>query len=226
MTRKHEQCIRTIAAHRSEGSFQIGGLKDVITLERHTQRLHGTVYHAIPPCGDSWMRRLIKTASSGKIGDHLFEELEPLRIRFSRRGRQPSDVPSWSCKTRDKPKGDRIANVDHDHRDCARCLLRSPRRGRGYRHDHVHLEADQLTSKSVVVTGATSAPPVLNGDVLPFDIAELTQSLAERFVRRARRDSEITDAHNPLARRLRGGGERQEEDAEGDRADERPSANH
>jgi hypothetical protein len=77
-------------------------------------------------------------------------------------------------------------------------------------HDDVHRDADDLGGEFRKALSLAAAPPPFNDDVLPFDVAEITQPLSERVgagggLWRGSRDER--DPRDPSGR-LRLGGER------------------
>ena len=89
-------------------------------------------------------------------------------------------LPPGRARLATKPSRHRINNARHDDGDRPRRLLRRLDRGRGVRHDDVHLEVDQLGRQIWEPAVLTLGPSGLDGEVLPFNIAQVAQALAER----------------------------------------------
>src|SRR4029450_12023613 len=83
-------------------------------------------------------------------------------------------------RAHDKGERYRVGDDRHHDGDRGRRLLGS-QGGLAGRDDDVHLEADQLGGEVWEPFDSSLRPPVLDGYVSPFDIAELAESLLERF---------------------------------------------
>src|SRR5262249_61617920 len=104
------------------------------------------------------------------------------------------------------------ASADEDDRNAGGRRLRGPRGGRtSDGDDQVDAESDQLLRQAwqplVVVVG----PPVLDGEIPPFDVAEVPEPLSERLVvrlpARRRLGRQVPDPSRLRPRRLRLGGQ-------------------
>src|SRR5262245_37284633 len=85
------------------------------------------------------------------------------------------DIPSRSSKTFYDPEPHRVGDDRHDDWDCAGSLL-DGNGSLGTRNDDVYLETDQVGGKTRQRFESPLCPPVLDGDVSPFDIATLAES--------------------------------------------------
>src|SRR5262249_17330150 len=111
------------------------------------------------------------------------------------------------------------------------CTRRVPyHSGRWPRSDNqINVQPDQFRDEIRVPFSLALGEPVLDGDILVSDPAEVAQALFERLdVRRGGRRGptpQIPDLGD-LLRLLRLGGERRSEEAASDHAKERPSLHH
>ncbi len=110
----------------------------------------------------------------------LPEQFQSLSLQVRRNRGQSSEISTRPSEARDKTRSDGVANGRHDKRDSHHRSLDRERRGRTGRDDNVHIERDELGNefrKSLILS---FRPSVLDDDVSTLDVAEVTQSLAER----------------------------------------------
>src|SRR6266849_3930009 len=103
-----------------------------------------------------------------------------LSMRLVILGCEPGGIPARSGEARDETEPYGVGDDRHDDRDCGRRLLG----GHGClaaRDDDVHLQADQVGGEAWDPFVSSLRPPVLDADVLPFDVAKLAEPLLERF---------------------------------------------
>jgi hypothetical protein len=112
----------------------------------------------------------------------------------------PVIFPPGRARLAARPAPHRIADADHDDGDGGRRLLGRVRRRRAVGRDQIDRAAHQLRRGRRQPIRRPLAVAVLIGDVLPFDVAELAQSLSEGLPHR--RIVEDTNARH-LRRLLR-----------------------
>ena len=108
---------------------------------------------------------------------------------------------------------------------CLAALVAAP----PHRHNDVHLEANQISREGRVSVVIALGPSGLDGDVPTFDVAQLAETLAERFEAaqsyRVGGIARIYVTHPGYLPRLRLGSERPNEDADGEN-DREPDQPH
>ena len=109
----------------------------------------------------------------------LLEEFEVLANEFRTIGGVPGDVAARVRRAANQPKRDGIADADHDYGDRSRRVMGSLGRRRDWRHDQVNLEAHQVSGELRQAIEFALRPPVLDDDILAFDVAELAKTLAK-----------------------------------------------
>jgi hypothetical protein len=124
--------------------------------------------------------------------------------------RQPGDIAAGSREALDEPVGDRIADGRNDDGNGGRGAFGGERRQGARRHDHIDVQPDELCRARSEPFGLAVGIPVLDHEVAPFDVAEITEPLAEG-VTVSRIDVEVQDQIADPGRLLRRGGERRNE---------------
>src|SRR5262249_35605403 len=135
-------------------------------------------------------------------GNDLFQQLQPLSGQLAGKVRQPCDISAGPRETRDQP-GPYGVRVDwHDDRYRAGGTL--GRLHGAYPGDNdVHLEANEVGGESRESFVSSLRPAVLNADVSSLVVAEITQTLPERFDQGVGRRAGAEDADPVHLPRLR-----------------------
>src|SRR5439155_17916234 len=95
-------------------------------------------------------------------------------------GSQPRDVPTRPRQTRYESGLDRIhADLGHDDRDRACRFHGRKRRWLTRCHDDIDWQTHEFRGKEGKLFCIAACVPVLDSDVLPVDIAAVTQTLLE-----------------------------------------------
>ena len=132
-------------------------------------------------------------------------------------------MPPWPGEARDKPLLNGIGHPRKHDRDRRGSLLGSARTPRRRDDDDLHLEPDQLGHESGEPFGLPLRPSVFDDDVLALHPAQRTQPLPKGVeevpVHGSRAGLDKAYAWH-LPRRLRVGGARRAEEAEGEGGDE------
>jgi hypothetical protein len=103
-----------------------------------------------------------------------------------------------------------------------RVLLDRPDRRSGPRHDQIDLQTNQVLCEGGESVDPSVCRPVLDGDALALDPAEILQGLEEGGISVACRAVVEVPDERRLSRRLRLGGERRGEEAQGARDEGAP----
>ena len=91
--------------------------------------------------------------------------------------RQPRDVPTRARKAGDESDPDWIGGVGHDDGDRPRHLLDNVH-ATG-RDEDIDLESDKLLGQFEVLVQSPCRVSLLNEDVFPLDVSQLSQPLAK-----------------------------------------------
>src|SRR5215813_3110719 len=138
-------------------------------------------------------------------GDHLFQQLQPLRFELGSARGEPCDVPARTCQIRHYANAEGVANGTHD--DGYRCggLLRREHGVGPPRENGVYVEADEVFRQFGKSLVAPLGVAVLEANVLTLDIPEIIESLSKRVNGRPRLDRKDTDRdYSPLLLGARG----------------------
>src|SRR5574337_2226370 len=179
----------------------------------------------------SWIGWNPQDAHPGDRGDGFLEQLQLFGAQVRGEEGEPRDVPAWPRQVPDETGSHGIGNDHHDNGERLRRVLGREGRWRRMRNNDVNLEAHQFSREVCKPLGLPCSPSVLHREILPLDMAKLTQPLPEglySFGRDANggRPAEQKPDSRDLGRLLRFGGERCGEQAPGQSADERPAADH
>src|SRR5262249_28344309 len=159
--------------------------------------------------------------------ESFLEQLKSFSAQVRRHSGHPSNVAPRFSQAGDVAGPDWITMQPEDNGNGGRRSLDSTRlRGRR-RNDDVHVEADQLGGKLRQSLGLALGIAVLDDDGLPLDVAQLSQTLAERLISGGvhRRDAhcENPDArHFPSLLRLDGEWRNRDTDHEDNRDPDPP----
>src|SRR5262249_26323518 len=154
------------------------------------------------------IRGVEEDGDARQSGNHLLQQLQPLRLKLGRAQGAPRDVRAWTCQIRHYATVDGVADGPHDNGYRRGGLLRGEHGFGPQSKNDVHIEADEVVrqvGKSLVVSLSVA---VLEANVLTLDISEIIESLSKRFDRRPRLDRQDTDRDYFPSRLLRTCGER------------------
>src|SRR5262249_49968397 len=134
---------------------------------------------------------------------------------------KPCAVPPGMSQALDQAYLDRVERHAHHHNgDRGGRLLGSQDHRVSDRHDDVNVATDEVSRQLWEEGDVPCRIAVLQDDVLPLDVSQLTQALLQGFVTAPLPDLLRTPGENPNAiafsRLLCYGGERRHEDAEGE----------
>jgi len=121
----------------------------------------------------------------GEIGDarhggkRLAQELQPLAAKVGTNHGIAGDIAARTSEARHQACAHRIGHADHHDRDCRRRRLGCFRWRRAVGRNKIDRSADEFAHRAHEAIGHALAVAVFVVDTLPFDVAELTQSLAE-----------------------------------------------
>jgi hypothetical protein len=133
------------------------------------------------------------------------EQREPFPGDLGRQPRQACDVPTWPRQAGDKPFGDGIPEANHDDRHRSSNLSNRLKRWRCVHNNHVDGKANQFGRKLRQSPNLPARESELDGNVLPFDVPELTQPLPKGvdFCRGSAVEQEPDPIHLPGLRHRR-----------------------
>jgi hypothetical protein len=117
------------------------------------------------------------------IRERVLQDLEQLGVQTEARGTgHPGDVPFRATDIRHQPDLDGIAvEQDRDHRDGRVGRLRHNACVDRAGHDAFDAKVNQLGGVDRVQILVAPGPPILDRDVLIFDVAQLAQPVPERI---------------------------------------------
>src|SRR5262249_23726974 len=141
-------------------------------------------------------------------GDHLFQQLQPLRLELGSARGQSCDVPARTCQIRHYANAEGVANGAHDDGYRRGGLLRGEHGVGTPRENDVYVEADELIRQLGKSLVAPLSVAVLEANVLTLDIPEIMESSSECVDGRPGLDRQDTDRDYFPSCPLRTGGER------------------
>src|SRR3990172_7257216 len=175
--RDHDDGLNVCLRCYLERGVEVVPLPDLQGLKLYAQRAGGTLDF---PKFRIRMIRVPEDTHPGNPGRHLFEECQSLSRQLVKYECHPRDVSTRAREARHEPHLDRIVTDPHDDWDRSDRLLG----GRGHvsteREDDVGLQAYQISGEIGEPLGLPLRETVLDGEVLPLDVSEVTQRLAER----------------------------------------------
>src|SRR5262249_29532468 len=138
--------------------------------------------------GFGWSLKLLKSGpEKGVVRFHrdrhladawcdLLEHFDPFRREFRKEIGHSGEVPAWPREARDDARGNGVTAVHHDdwNRRCRTLGHERPRCPLG--HENVNLQTNQLSRQTRELIVLVLGPAKLNGDVLAFDIAQVTKT--------------------------------------------------
>src|SRR5262249_59511165 len=126
-------------------------------------------------------------------GNHLFQQLQPLRLELGSARGESCDVRARMCQIRHYANAEGVADGTHD--DGYRCggLLRRERGVGSPRENGVYVEADEVFRQFGKSLVAPLSVAVLEANVLTLDIPEIIESLSKSVNRRPGLDRQDTD---------------------------------
>src|SRR4030095_15787192 len=100
---------------------------------------------------------------------------------------EPSHVASRSSEAGHKAGADGIARYRKHNRDCPDRTAGRVRGLRSLRHSGVHPRVRQFRGERRKAVGVSAGPPELEGEVPPFGVTTLSETLPKRFDARVAR---------------------------------------
>src|SRR5207249_11545687 len=129
------------------------------------------------PSGDDLERagRVPEDGHAGEPGNHLPQQLEPLSFQVRRNPAQPCDVSAGVREALDKTRANGIADGEHYEGNRRRRLLDGEGSRRASGTEYIDRLGDQLANESGKAIILSFGPSILDQDVFPLDVAEVTQ---------------------------------------------------
>src|SRR5262249_12231202 len=213
-TRNSEQCVGSLSDHRDDGALELRRFSYFKRLQRQAKG-RSRILKVLQYQYISSVRGIVENRYARSLRNNYLHELQSLPPQFGADACQPCDVPTWSSEVGDEPGADRISNGRDDDRNRAGGLLDGHRYCRRWGDNDIRLGTDQFGRKLGQSLDLSARESVLDGNVLPFDVPELLQSLPEGANFRRGPGRTVMEKPDPgnlrLARPLRLGGERRGE---------------
>src|SRR6267378_59394 len=117
----------------------------------------------------------------------LLQQFHALRRKFGIHAHEARDVSARLPQRSDEPRADWVGRDGEDDGDGLRCLARGHRRGRNGGEDNSGFGLDELYGERREILNASLSKAALEGDSLPFYIAQVAHSVDERGIERLTR---------------------------------------
>jgi hypothetical protein len=170
--------------------------------------------------------RIVEDGDADQGGDSLFEQLQQFPGGLGGQRNHPCDIPAGTGQALDQACLHRVDRTARHHNgDRGGCLLGRQRHRVTTHCDEVDVATDEVGRQRWEERDVPFRVAVLQADVLPLHVSQLTQALVEGFLDRWPIECLRTPGENPDAVNfpglLRVGNERRREDGEGEQDRER-----
>ena len=180
--------MRPRLLYRGKCAWQIGGTVNEIGAHFNAQQPSRCFGFDDSSDGSALLRRR-KTSSQApskhcdprSTGDEFADKLETLCSQIGRHDGKAGEIPPRSRKTGDQPRAHRIGS-NHDDRDRGRGLLDDTYRRRLGGDDDIDRQTHQFVGLPFEQGEVLVCPTILDEQIVTVPVAQLTQTLNERFV--------------------------------------------
>jgi hypothetical protein len=181
--------LRPRLLYRGKCAWQIGGTVNEIGAHFNAQQPSRCFGFDDSSDGSALLRRR-KTSSQApskhcdprSTGDEFADKLETLCSQIGRHDGKAGEIPPRSRKTGDQPRAYGIRNSSHDNGDRGRRPLDDTHRRRLSRDDYIDLQTHKLVGLPFEQREVLVGPTILDEQIVTVPVAQLTQTLNERFV--------------------------------------------